>query len=436
MLRIFILSATLLFGAAAASHRHGAAPAPQSASERNAGAGRRAESWPQFRGPHGAGLAAPDCKPPTEWSETKNIRWKTAIHDRGWSSPVVWGDQIWLTTALPDGKQMFVLCVDRNTGKILLDRKLWDIEKPAFINPMNSYASPTCAAEEGRVYVSFGSYGTVGLDTRTFEQLWERRDLPCDHFRGPASSPILWNDRLFLHFDGFDFQYVVALDKATGKTLWRTDRNLDFGTADGDFKKAFGTPRLIEAEGRNELICPAAVWTQALDPMTGKELWRVKHGGINVAAPPLFGHGLLFLSTGWSGDRLLAVRPGGSGDVTAERVVWRNKQGAPTRSSPLLADDLIYMVSDKGVACAVEASTGKTVWQERIGGDFSASPIFAGGHLYFAPHEGPITVLKAGRKFEKVAANKLAEGCMATPAAVDDCLYVRTTTDLYCIGAR
>src|SRR5262245_54157173 len=145
-----------------------------------------ADRWPQFRGLHGAGVADAACKPPVEWSETKNVRWKTAIQDRGWSSPVVWGEQIWLTTARKDGKQMFVLCVDRKTGKILLDRKLWDIEKPAFCHDLNSYASPTCAVEEGRVYASFGSYGTVCLDTKSFEQLWERRDLPCDHFRGPA----------------------------------------------------------------------------------------------------------------------------------------------------------------------------------------------------------------------------------------------------------
>lgn len=392
--------------------------------------------WPQFRGPNGAGHAEASCQPPVEWSETKNVCWKTAIHDKGWSSPVIWGNQIWLTTAKADGKAQFVLCLDQETGKVLLDRKLWDIEKPAFINPMNTYASPTCALEEGRVYVHFGSYGTVCIDTRSFETLWTRRDLPCDHFRGPASSPIIWKDRLFVHFDGFDYQYVVALDKKTGQTLWRRDREVDFGTTDGDFKKAYGTPTVIEVNGRSELICPAAVWTQAFDPESGKGLWRVKHGGINVAAPPLFGHGLLFLETGWSGERLVAVKPGGSGDVTATHIVWRNKQGVPTRASHILVDDLLYFSSDKGVVTCVDAKTGETVWQERIGGEFSASPVYAGGHLYFFSQDGPITVLKPGRKFVKVAVNTLDEGCMASPAVVGNALYVRTVTHLYRLEAK
>lgn len=390
-----------------------------------------AEGWPQFRGPHGAGHAAADCKPPTAWSEQKNIRWKTAIHGKGWSSPVLLGNHIWLTTAPEDGKRMYVLCVDAETGKVLLDKKLWDVEKPAFCNPMNSYASCTCAVGPGRVFVHFGSYGTVCLDANSFEILWQRRDLPCDHFRGPASSPVLWEDRLFIHFDGFDYQYVIALDQATGKTLWRTDRDVDFGTQDGDFKKAYSTPRVIEVNGRHELICPAAAWTQAFDPATGKELWRVKHGGINVAAPPQFGHGMLFLSTGWSGDRLLAVKPGGTGDVTASRVVWRNKQGVPTRSSPILVDDLLFMVADKGVMTCIDAKTGQTVWQERVAGEYSASPIYAGGHVYFFSHEGPMTVIRPGRKFQKVAENRLAEGCMATPAAVGNALFIRTIGHLY-----
>ncbi len=213
------------------------------------------DNWPEFRGPSGDGHAGNPGLPLT-WSETEHVRWKTPIHDKGWSSPVVWGKQIWLTTALADGKANYALCVDLESGKILRDIKLWEIEEPQFCHPYNSYASSTPAIEEGRVYVHFGSQGTAALDTATGKVLWSRRDLECNHFRGPGSSPILWKNLLILTFDGFDFQYLVALDKATGKTVWRRDRDLEYGTTDGDMKKGYSTPHVISVGGRLELDQP------------------------------------------------------------------------------------------------------------------------------------------------------------------------------------
>src|SRR5438105_3019886 len=188
-----------------------------------------AENWPEFRGPTGDGHADATGLP-IQWSESQNIKWKTAIHDKGWSSPVIWGNQIWLTTATEDGKQLFVLCVDRDTGKILHDIKLFDVAKPGFCPPTNSYASPTPVVEAGRVYVHFGTYGTACLDPTTGQTIWSRRDLPCDHWRAPGSSPILYGDLLYIHFDGFDQQYVVALEKSTGRTRWKRARDIDYGT--------------------------------------------------------------------------------------------------------------------------------------------------------------------------------------------------------------
>src|SRR5262249_12818569 len=211
------------------------------------------ETWPQFRGPRGEGRTDA-VGLPVRWGEKENIVWKTPIHDKGWSSPVVWGGQVWMTTARADGKELFAVCVDRETGKILHDLKVFDVEKPAFCIPFNSYASPTPVIEEGRVYVHFGTYGTACLDTATGKKLWERRDLNCDHFRGPGSSPIVFGDLLFVHFDGFDVQYVVALDKATGKTVWKKDRAIDYGTDNGDLKKAYATPTVITVQGKPQLI--------------------------------------------------------------------------------------------------------------------------------------------------------------------------------------
>jgi len=389
------------------------------------------ENWPEFRGPTGDGHADATGLP-LRWSETENIRWKTPIHDKGWSSPVIWGSQIWLTTATVDGKQLFAVCLDRETGKIVHDIKVFEVDKPAFCHPFNSYASPTPVIEQGRVYVHFGSYGTACLDTATGRTLWSRRDLPCDHFRGPGSSPILYGDSLFVAFDGYDFQYVVALDKATGKTVWKRDRDIDYGTTNGDLKKAFGTATVIHVDGQDQLVSPSAVATIAYDPSTGNELWKVYHGCMNASARPLYHHGLLFVCTGGSGPfRLLAIRPSGHGDVTKSHVVWKLDRGAPSRISLLCIDDLLYMVNETGVASCLEAPSAQRVWQQRLGKEYSASPVYADGRLYFFDQEGSGHVLQPGREPKVLSVNRLDDGCMASPAVAGKALYVRTKTHLY-----
>ncbi|HEV2946795.1 MAG TPA: PQQ-binding-like beta-propeller repeat protein [Gemmataceae bacterium] len=393
------------------------------------------DNWPEFRGPSGDGHSDA-VGLPTRWSENENIKWKVAIHDKGWSSPVIWGNQIWLTTATTDGHKLFVMCVDRETGKILHDIKLFDVEKPGYCIPTNSYASPTPVVEAGRVYVHFGIYGTACLDTNTGQTLWSRRDLPCDHFRAPGSSPILYGDSLFVNFDGFDVQYVVALDKATGKTRWKSDRNIDYGTDNGDLKKAFCTPKVIQVNGQAQLISPSAVATIAYDPANGHELWKVYHGGMNAAARPLFADGRVFLTTGDRGSpgewhRLLAINPDAHGDVTKSHVLWTHDKGVPARSSFLLVDDLLFMVSDNGVVSCLEAKSGKEVWQQRVGGTYYASPIYAEGHLYFFDDGGDSHVLEAGREPKVLAHNHLDAGCMASPAVAGKALFLRTKTHLY-----
>lgn len=391
------------------------------------------ENWPQFRGPHGDSRAD-DAKLPLHWSEAKNVVWKTAIHDKGWSSPVVWGDRVWLTTAKEDGTQLYVLCVDGGNGKILHDVKVFDVDNPSAVwRKFNSFASPTPAVEEGRVYVHFGTYGTACLDAKSGETLWQRRDLHCDHFRGAASSPILYGDLLFLTFDGYDKQYLVALNKTTGATVWKKDRAIDYKTTNGDAKKAFGTPAIRMVDGSPQLISSAATATLAYDPKTGEELWKVYHGGMNVTAPPLYGQGKVFLCTGDGGLRLLAVRPDGRGDVTATHLDWKaqNKNSVPSRSSPILVDDLLYMVNEGGMVSCLEAKTGATVWQERLGGKFWAAPLYASGRLYFFDEDGLGHIVAAGRTWKKLATNKLNDGCRASPAVSGNALFVRTLTHLY-----
>jgi outer membrane protein assembly factor BamB len=405
---------------------------------------RGAENWPQFRGPDGNGHS--DARGlPLHWSEARNVVWKTAIHDRGWSSPVIFGKQIWLTSASKDGRELFVLCIDRDTGKIIRDWKLFHVEQPQFAHAFNTHASPTPVIEEGRVYITFGAAGTACIDTRTFRVLWERRDIECNHFRGAGSSPILFRDLLLMHFDGSDHQFVIALDKKTGRTVWRTKRSIDFQdldqngkpAADGDLRKAFSTPHVMQINGRWEMVSLGAKAAYSYDPFTGKELWRVEERGQHSASTrPVIGHGMIFFPTGFAAGQLFAVRTGGEGLITDTHVVWKVKRGVSNKPSILLVDDLIYMIGDTGIASCVDAKTGEQVWQQRIGGEYSASPVYADGRLWFFSEDGKTTVLKPGRVFEKLAENQLDDGFLASPAIAGMAFFLRTRTHLYRIEEK
>jgi outer membrane protein assembly factor BamB len=392
------------------------------------GGARAADRWTEFRGPSGTGHSD-SVGLPREWSETRNVAWKTRIHGR----------QIWITTATPEGKELFALALDREDGRVLFDVKVFDVARPEDTRSYNSFASPTPVIEDGRVYVHFGSYGTACLATDTGKVLWSRRDLPCNHWRGPGSSPILYGDLLIVHLDGYDYQYVVALDKKTGRTVWKAPRTHDFGTDDGDQKKGFATPVVIEAAGRTQLISPAAKAVVSLDPGTGRELWRVRYEQHSAAARPLFAHGLVYVDTGFSKADLLAIRPDGEGDVTDTHVAWRFVKGIGAKPSPVLVDDLIYAASDSGgVVTCVDARTGAEVWQHRVGGSgHSGSPLFADGALYFFAEDGRAVALRPGRTYQELGRGRVdEEGVMATPAIAGSAIFLRTESHLYRLEKR
>lgn len=391
------------------------------------------EDWTEFRGHNGSGLAPATAKPPTTWSETQNVRWKTAIHGKGWSSPVVFHDQVWLTTATEDGKQLFAMCIKADTGSVIHDIKVFDVEKPEFCHATNSYASCSPVVETGKVYVHFGSYGTALLDTTTGKTVWERRDLACDHFRGPASSPVIFEGLLILSFDGVDQQYLVALNKATGETVWKTARSTDYKTSNGDNKKAYSTPGLFTINGQVQMVSPGAVGSIAYDPRTGKELWSVRHGGMNASARVLHGHGHFFFTTGDGPTNLIAVPDSGPSE---RKVTYTLSKTVPKRSSPILVDDLLYYTSDAGIITCVEATTGKEVWQKRHAGNFWASPIHADGKLYFPNQEGVTYVLASGREYKLLSENKLDIGGNASPAVDGNAIIHRTRTHLYRLEAK
>jgi outer membrane protein assembly factor BamB len=361
--------------------------------------------------------------------------------------------QVWLTTATEDGHEFFVICIDAETGKTLLNEKVFSSENPESLGngaKANSYATPSAVIEPGRVYIHFGSFGTACLDSSSFKVIWKRDDLPCRHYRGASSSPVLFENRLILTFDGADLQYHVALDKQTGKTIWKTNRSVKWNdehidrpmVREGDWRKAHSTPLIFSAEGKRRMFSVGAKAAYAYDPMNGQEIWKVEFHNWSVAPRPIFHNGRVIFVTGFSRSEMWAVRVGGTGDVTASHVDWKIKAPVPRYSSPIQVNDLIYIAYEESFVSCIEAATGEKVWKERIGGKFRASPIYADGRLYFFSQEGITTILKPGRTFQLLATNKLGEdaqsgksqrlpGFTASPAVAGKALFLRTRDSLY-----
>ena len=393
-----------------------------------------AADWPQFRGPAGQGhTSATDL--PTEWDATKNVAWKQDIPGSGWSSPVVVGGKVFLTAAVPIDKSkdlsLRTLCLDVSSGKIL-----WNVEtfrqaatgSPG-IHTKNSHASPTPVVEEGRLYVHFGHQGTACLDL-TGKILWSNRDLKYTPVHGNGGSPVLVDGLLVFSTDGAIVREVIALDAKTGKLKWRTTRS---GKAGNKF--SFTTPLVIEVAGKKQIISPASDMVGAYDSATGGEIWKVRYSGYSVIPRPVFGHGMVFLSTSYDSASALAIKVDGKGDVTDTHVVWTLKKGAPHTPSMLLVGDELYMVSDAGLGTCVDAKTGTVHWQKRLAGNaFSASPIYADGKIWFLSEDGVGTVVKASKTYEHLARNPLGERTLASYAAIDGALFIRTAERLYRIG--
>jgi outer membrane protein assembly factor BamB len=374
------------------------------------------------------------------WSELEHVTWKTSIPHSGLSTPVIQDGKVWLTTATLEGHESFVLCVDATTGKMLLNKRLFETANPEPLgNKVNGYASPSPVAELGHVYINFGSYGTACLDATSFTVLWKRTDLPCRHYRGPGSSPILFRDLLIVTMDGVDQQYVVALNKATGETVWKTDRTTRWDDLDaqgnpdreGDKRKAYSTPLVASVDGTPLLISVGSTAVFAYDPFTGREIWKFQHKDFSSSISPVFGHDLAFIGSGFGKAEFFAMRVNGQGPLTEEAIVWKAKKGMPRTPSPLLVDDLVYTLADNGTVTCMDALTGQEIWQERLEGQFAASLLHAKGCIYCCNQEGQTTVLQAGRSFKVLATNRLDFGCMASPAVADNALFLRTKSYLY-----
>ena len=400
--------------------------------------GSSGAEWTHFRGSNLDGISH-DKSGPLTWSETDNIAWKSAMEGRGWSSPVVYNDQIWYTTATPNGKEMFVVCTDFNTGQNLFNIKVFQPDTLYRRHAINSYATPTPCIEEDYVYVHYGRYGTACLSTETGQIVWSRTDLQCEHVQGPAASPVLYKDKLILHMEGSDIQYIIALDKSTGETIWRTDRPVEImDKLEWIGKKAYITPRIVEVNGKEMLISNGSAVCIAYDPETGKEIWRIVQGEDSTISMPSEEDGILYFYTGFvtppGGDpyaELLAVDPDGQGDIAASNILWRVKSPILQLLSPLVKDGLIYTIDSEGTLLCIDAKTGETIWSEKLKGKYNSSPVSVAGHIYFSSIQGETLVIKEGRELEIVGRNSLDGEIWATPAVVDGAILMRTSKYLY-----
>lgn len=409
-----------------------------------------AADWPQWRGPEGQGHSSAKNLP-FSWSETENIAWRATIPGKGWSSPVISGDHIWLTTAinsplseaekkkrlegntnnqpleLSGRLSLRAVCVDRNTGKILHDVETLVQEEPEPIHQLNSFASPSPVLAGNRLFCHYGTNGTACVDTTTGKVLWTNQELVIRHENGPGSTPVSWKDLLIVHCDGSDVQYIVALDHETGKIRWKTPRSGEM-RPDPQLKKAYGTPLIASLEGRDVVLSPGADWLYAYEPATGKELWKLNYGvlGFSIVPRPVLGGNRLFLSTSFVKPELLAI------DLTGEpTIAWRVKKQVPNMPSPLLVGDELYIIADLGVATCLDARTGDVLWSKRLGGNFTSSPLYADGRIYVGNREGVTFVFEPGREHKPLAENTLEGSIMATPAALDSAIYLRTENAFY-----
>jgi outer membrane protein assembly factor BamB len=400
------------------------------------------KNWTHFRGSNLNGIALSE-NIPVKFDDSV-IKWKTRIHDNGYSSPVVYNNQIWVTTASPDGKELYAVCINYQTGDIIYDIKVFTPEDVEGKHSINSYASPTPCIEKGFVYVHYGNLGTACINTSNGAIVWKRNDFRCRHVQGPASSPVIYKNLLILHFEGVDVRYIVALDKSTGKTIWKTERPEEpYKNLDEIGRKAYITPIILNVKGRDMLISNGSAICIAYDPNNGKEIWRVVDGAESTISMPFAENGIVYWYAGFIIDGagikftdLLAVNPDGSGDITATNVLWkkRDDQSKNQLLSPVIKDGLIYTVNTRNILMCIDAETGKEIWSKHVTSDFNASPVYVNGNIWFFSVKGEVLIIKAGREYVVIAQNQMDSGIWATPAVLRNSVIMRTQKDLYRIA--
>ena len=397
--------------------------------------------WTEFLGPGGSARSPAASRIPLRWNDRLHVLWRTPLTGRGWSSPVVAGNSIWLTVSNDRNRSLQLLQLDRLSGKVLKTHRVIQVRNPGKIHPKNTHATPTPVVVDGSVYVHFGTHGTARVNPDG-QVAWSTT-LPYYHHHGPAASPVIVGDLLIVTCDGFTRpfydrlrrsgvtspQFVVALDRRTGQPRWRKPR------ANG--RHSYSTPTVLDTGDRRQVISAGGDRVVSYDPTSGRELWWVRYTGYSVVPRPVAGppgSGLIYVCTGYDNPRLLAIRTGGSGDVTGTHVAWQHAKAIPLNPTPLQVEDALYLVNDSGIASCLDARNGNLRWRRRLGGHFSASPLLVNGHILAINETGTTHVLAPGRRYRRLALNRLKGRTLATPAVTGNRLLIRTDRELVCVG--
>lgn len=397
----------------------------------------KAENWPCFRGPSRQGISH-ETRVPTEWSDTSNVVWKTAIPGQGWSSPIVFEDRVFVTTAADDGVSFRLVCLDRQTGSILWDTQVIN-QKAGHKQPLNSYASSTPLTDGNCVYVlaADGTFASVSWDG---EVRWTRHHADFHGEHGLAVSPVLYNDLLIAPFDGsssgpdnklgwqkpWDKAVVFALDKKSGAIRWRGQRGLS--------RIAHVTPQIVTHDALDQLVSGAGDVIQGFDPNTGERIWTATNTGEGVVPSIVVGDGLVFATSGFGESAIRAVRLGGTGNITKTHIAWEVTEDVPKIPSMLYSSPYLFLVTETGVVRCLNGADGSEIWRQRLGGKYSASPVWAEGKIYFLSEKGKTTIIEAGPEYKVVAENEIGAKCCASPAISHGCIFIRSESHLYCIG--
>ena len=393
----------------------------------------QAENWSRFRGPNGQGISQ-ETDLPVEWSSTKNVAWKTRIPGQGWSSPIVYGNRIFLTSATEEGTSCHVICVNRADGKVEWDTVVHQ-QKTGPKRRQNSFATPTPVTDGKHVYAVFFDGTVVAVDFAG-ELVWKNTDIRFHSLHGLGASPVLVGDQLVMPFDGnspddnkvgwkipWDKAVVLAVDKANGDVRWKGLR--------GESRVGHVTPIIVE-DGK-QVVSAGGDRVQGFDARTGKLVWSIYSQGEGVTPSPVLGEGLIFTSSGFEDPTIRAIRPGGEGDVTKTHIAWEQKKGVPVLASPLYVAPYLYTITRDNILHCIKADTGEVIWLKRLRGVHSASPVLADGRIYILSEDGVTLVLRPGDKYDEIAVNELGETCLASMAVSQGRFYIRSADHLFCI---